>query len=694
MKKSLFILFILLSTSNIFAQSFSLKSVLSYPFPTQLVASPVGSKIAWTANEQGKRNIYIAQAPDYKAIKITNYNDDDGQELSSLSISPDGKWIAFVRGGDHGGRDGGPVNANSSPIAPKVQVFSISFEGGKVVPIGEGDNPVISPNSEQVLFAKTGQVMVASIDGTSAAKSLFYAKGINGAYKWSPDGKKIAFISNRTDHAFLGIYTDQQTPIKWLLPSFSKDNTPVWSPDGNDIAFVRTPGTGGETDSILTKKHQPWAIWTVNVNTGIGKRIWKAPETLRGSFPSVDGGANLLWGDGKIIFTSYEDGWPHLYSINADGSKRLLLTPGNFAVENIKLSNDKKTLVFAANTGNDADDLDRRHIYKVSVNRADMQALRFGKGIEAYPVIAGDNQTFFCLSSTAERPLLPAMISTKKTLSLIGESLIPQDFPIKDMIIPKHVSFKAPDGNIVYGQLFSPKKVVKNHPAIVYVHGGPQRQMFLGWNPMDYYSIDYALNQYLVNLGFTVLSVNYRLGIGYGYEFHKPLNAGAQGASEYQDIKAAGEWLAAQANINKDKIGIYGGSYGGYLTALALGKNSKLFAAGVDIHGVNNRFTNSDAEGKKPAPDALLAAKIADESSPVSYVATWTSPTLIIHADDDRNVAFNQSVDLAKRFEDKQFDFEFLAIPDDTHHWMKFSNGLKVSEATADFLKRKLMDKK
>jgi Tol biopolymer transport system component len=248
-------------------------------------------------------------------------------------------------------------------------VFSISFEGGKVVPIGEGDNPVISPNSKQVLFAKTGQVMVASIDGTSVAKNLFYAKGVNGAYKWSPDGEKVAFISNRSDHAFLGIYTDQQTPIKWLLPSFSKDNTPVWSPDGNDIAFVRTPGTGGETDSILTKKHQPWAIWTVNINTGIGKRIWKAPETLRGSFPSVDGGASLLWGDGKIIFTSYEDGWPHLYSINADGSKRLLLTPGNFAVENIKLSNDKKTLVFAANTGNDADDLDRRHIYKVSVNR-------------------------------------------------------------------------------------------------------------------------------------------------------------------------------------------------------------------------------------------------------------------------------------------------------------------------------------
>ncbi|MFC1224528.1 S9 family peptidase [Pedobacter sp. BG31] len=694
MKKLSLILFVLFSASNLFAQSFTLKSVLSYPFPTQLVAAPVGAKIAWAANEQGKRNIYVAEAPGYKAVKITDYMDDDGQELTSLAISADGKRIVFVRGGDHGGRDGGPVNANSSPIAPKVQVFSVSFEGGDIVTLGEGDNPVISPNSDQVIFAKNGQVMVSPLDGTSAAKNLFYAKGINGAYKWSPDGKKIAFISNRSDHSFLGIYTDQQTPVKWLLPSFSKDNTPVWSPDGNDIAFIRTPGVGGETDSILTKKHQPWAIWTVNVNTGAGKMIWKAPETLRGSFPSIDGGTNLLWADGKIVFTSYEDGWPHLYAINPDGSKRMLLTPGDFAVENIKLSADKKTLVFAANKGEDADDMDRRHIYKVSVNQANMQALTLGKGIEAYPVIAADNRTVFCLSSTAERPLLPALITTGKALELIGESLIPNDFPLKNMVTPKHVSFKAADGNSVYGQLFSPKKAGKNQPAIIYVHGGPQRQMFLGWNPMDYYSIDYALNQYLVNIGFTVLSVNYRLGIGYGYDFHKPLKAGAQGASEYQDIKAAGEWLAAQPGINKNKIGIYGGSYGGYLTALALGKDSKLFAAGVDIHGVNNRFTTSDQEGRKPAPDAALAAKVAEQTSPASYVSTWTSPTLIIHADDDRNVAFNQSVDLAKRFEDKKFDFEFLAIPDDTHHWMKFSNGLKVSEATADFLKRKLMGEK
>ena len=690
MKPSLFTLLLLSLTSYIFAQSFSMQSVLSYPFPSQLVAAPVGSRIAWAANEQGKRNVYIANAPEYEARKMTAYSEDDGQELTSLSFSADGNWIVFVRGGDHGGRDGGPVNASSAPVAPKMLVFALNIQDKSIKAFGEGDHPLISPDSKTVIFENAGQIKCAQIDGATAASNLFYAKGTNSSYKWSPDGKKLVFVCNRSDHSYIGIYTDQKTPIQWLMPSFSRDIMPSWSPDGSEITFVRLPGVGSETDAILSRKHQPWAIWKVKVTDGKGTQIYKAPETIMGSYPQMEGGANLMWAINRIVFTSYQDGWPHLYSINPDGTDQKILTPGNFTTENIKLSDDRKTLVFASNTGENKDDLDRRHIYRVSVDQADMKLLTAGNGIEAYPVIAGDNKTVFCLSATAQRPLLPARINQGK-LALIGADLIPKDFPLTAMITPSHVSFKAADGKTIYGQLFLPKQVMKNHPAIVYVHGGPQRQMLLGWNPMDYYSIDYALNQYLVNLGFTVLSVNYRLGLGYGYDFHKPLNAGAQGASEYQDIKAAGEWLAKQPNVNSEKIGIYGGSYGGYLTALALGKDSKLFAAGVDIHGVNNRFSTNMVVGKAPAPDAKEAERIALESSPISYINTWTSPTLIIHADDDRNVAFSQSVDLAKRFEDKKFEFESLVIPDDTHHWMKFSNGVKVSEATAEFLKRQLM---
>ncbi|HTM98245.1 MAG TPA: prolyl oligopeptidase family serine peptidase [Pedobacter sp.] len=691
---SVFIAFLFIAF-NLNAQTFTVKSILSYPFPSELTAAAKGSKIAWAMNEQGKRNIYVAEGPSFKPIKITDYTYDDGQELTSLTISDDGKWIVFVRGGDHGSREGTtPVNAASMPMAPKVQVMSIPFLGGKINIIGEGDNPIISPNSTQLIFTKSGQIMSSPIDGATPAKNLFYAKGANGSASWSPDGSKIAFVSNRDDHSFIGIYTNAETPIQWLLPSFSRDNSPRWSPDGTEIAFIRNPGNGGSPDPILSRKHIPWAIWRVNLQIGVGKQIWKAPQTPQGSIPSVAGGANLLWAADRLVFTSYEDGWPHLYSINLDGSQQTSLTPGAFMVEHVRLSPNKRSLIFSANTGKEKDDIDRKHLYKVSIDKADMQALTTGKGLETLPVFTGDQAHIAYLSATAQQPVLPTVLNEQsKQSQLLCENLIPDDFPVKELVTPTHVTFKAADGGTVYGQLFTPTDGPRKKPAIVYVHGGPQRQMLLGWNHMDYYSIDYALNQYLVSLGYVVLSVNYRLGIGYGYEFHKPLDAGAQGAAEYQDIKAAGEWLANQPRIDPDRIGIYGGSYGGYLVALALGKDSKLFAAGVDIHGVNSRF-NSVSEKNEVAPDAKLAAERVVQSSPLTYLSTWTSPTLLIHADDDRNVPFSQSVDLARRFENKQFDFEYLAIPDDTHHWMKFSNAVKVSEATASFLHRKLSAKK
>ncbi len=695
-KASLLVLiFTILISAQSHSQTFTVESVLAYPFPSELTSSSSGSKIAWALNEQGKRNIYVAEAPDFTPRKITEYTKDDGQELTSLMISKDGKWVVFVRGGDHGGSNWSmPVNAAFDPVAAKVQVMSIPFEGGKVNILAEADEPIISPASDLVLFSRGGQVMSVPISGSATAKPLFYARGATGSLSYSPDGTKISFVSSRGDHSFIGIYTDEQSPINWILPAFSKDNSPRWSPDSKSLAFVRMPGSGGKTDSIFARRHQPWTIWTADVESGKGAPIWKAPGTLEGSVPPTQGGTNLHWAaSNRVVFVSYQDGWPHLYSVDAGGGKELLLTPGKFMVEQIRLSNDGKWLVFATNAGSDASDIDRRHIARVPVDRAKMEIVTPGSGIEAYPVITGDNLTIAFLSSTAQRPLLPATISFNKgPVKLLGEDLIPAIFPQSQLVTPRQVTFTAPDGQTVYGQLFEPKNAGKSkRPAIVYVHGGPQRQMVLGWHFMDYYSIDYGLNQYLTTLGFTVLSVNYRLGIGYGYKFQRALNAGAQGASEYQDVKAAGEWLAKQPNIDFEKIGIYGGSYGGYLVALALGKDSNLFAAGVDIHGVNSRFSSSVQTTSESAPDAELYEKAVVQSSPVTYLDTWTSPTLIIHADDDRNVNFSQSVDLARRFEDKKFDFEYLAIPDDTHHWMKFSNAVKVSEVTADFLRRKLM---
>jgi dipeptidyl aminopeptidase/acylaminoacyl peptidase len=220
--------------------------------------------------------------------------------------------------------------------------------------------------------------------------------------------------------------------------------------------------------------------------------------------------------------------------------------------------------------------------------------------------------------------------------------------------------------------------------------------MLLGWHYSDYYSNCYAVNQYLASRGFVVLSVNYRLGIGYGYEFHQPPGAGARGAAEYLDVKAGAEYLRAMRQVDPARIAIYGGSYGGFLTAMALARNSDLFAAGVDLHGVHD-WTAERARGMlsrdryEEAPDLARALEVAWQSSPVASMATWRSPVLVIQGDDDRNVRFSQSVDLVRRLVAGGIPFEALAIPGDTHHWMRFQNAVTVDSATAAFLEKKLI---
>jgi dipeptidyl aminopeptidase/acylaminoacyl peptidase len=692
-KEFCYFIFITMISLHASAQSFSLESVTSYPFVSEIATSVNQEISAFSINEKGLRNIYVAEGPQFSLKKITNYNQDDGQEITGLNISNDGKWIVYVRGGDHGSFDESiPRNPSSLPDAPKIQIFSISPFTGKSVLLEEGDYPIISPDSKQVVFIKNNQAWIVPVDGSKPAKTLFYSKGKTSSVQFSPDGSQILFVSSRDDHSFIGIYTNEQAPIQYISPAFTRDQSPRWSPDGKKIVFIRRPSVGGAPDSLTVNKIQPWSIWTADVSTGKATEIWKSPGTLRGSVPSSNGRFNLHWAaNNRIIFLSYQDGWPHLYSIPADGGEPLLLTPGAFNTEQIKLSPDKKWLVFAINSGPDKDDLDRRHLAKVSVDKANMEMITTGTGIESTPVFIGDGSKIMFLSATAQRPTLPAIMNLKnKQINLLGESLIPKDFPANKLVIPTSVQFKAQDGKTVYAQLFEPKGNGDKKPAILFVHGGPQRQMLLGWHYMDYYANTYALNEYLVSKGFVVLSVNYRLGIGYGYDFQNPEHSGMYGASEYKDIKAAREWLTAQPGIDEKRIGIYGGSYGGYLTAMALARDSKLFAAGVDISGMHNLLPDLREYKNEEPPDYQLAKRLVWQSSPAAYLDTWTSPVLIISGDDDGNVPFSQSVDLVKRFEEKGFPFESLVAPDETHHWMKYANMLKMDETTAGFLERKL----
>jgi dipeptidyl aminopeptidase/acylaminoacyl peptidase len=706
------LLLIVLLPLQLWAQQTPFLAFKKYPFTTALTASATGERIAWAMNEEGRRNVYVAEGPAFTPRKLTAFTTDDGQEITSLGISADGQWVVFVRGGDHGANwdDDLPVNPAGGIEPFKVQVAIIPFSGGVVKFVSEGDGPAISPDSKTLAFIKGGQAYTAPLDTAAVAKLAFTSRGSTSSLKWSPDGKRLLFVSGRGDHAIIGFYTPGLSTIKWIAPSFGRDESPQWSGDGSRVVFVRRWGRGGEPDSMLVNKPLPWSIYMADTMSGRATRLWTSPNTLRGSFPSSDGGANLHWADGNtIVFLSYEDGWPHLYSLDATAPDKsfLLLTPGNFMCEHISLTADKRHVLFSANTGDDAQDIERRHIGMVSVNAPDMRVMTPGKGLEWMAVGTGDGKALAFISATAQRPPLPTVMSFEGNAAYIivlAADEIPVDFPQASLVTPRQVVFKAEDGVIIHADLFEPPTgaaganagVSARRPAIVYVHGGPPRQMLLGWHYSDYYSNAYASNQYLASLGFVVLSVNYRLGIGYGYDFHQPPHAGTQGAAEYKDIKAAGRWLRRQAFVDSNRIGIYGGSYGGFLTAMALAHDSKIFKAGVDFHGVHDwtaqaRLVNA-FEGKyEKAPDYDKAMATAWRSSPVSAINTWKSPVLIIQGDDDRNVSFNQSVDLVNRLEKKGVPYETMVIVDDTHHWMKFANAVTVYSAAADFFVRQFM---
>src|SRR5438552_1607056 len=389
---------------------------------------------------------------------------------------------------------------------------------------------------------------------------------------------------------------------------------------------------------------------------------------------------------GRIIFAREKDGHNHLYSIAMEGGTPQLLTPGNFDVEDVVLSADKRSILYTSNQN----DIDRRHIWRVGATGSEPEALTRGETIEWSPVETSDGKTLLCLGSTATSPATPYRVTSNGRES-IAKNILPANFPAAQLVTPKQVVFKSEDGLEIHGQLFTPKGKAGRGPALIFTHGGPIRQMLLGFHYMEYYHNAYAMNQYLASQGYTVLSVNYRLGIMYGRAFREPANASWRGASEYKDVLAGAKFLQGLSIVDPKKIGLWGGSYGGYLTALGLARNSNLFASGVDLHGVHDWSVFLPRWENHPgAPDAKEAEKLAFESSPDASVASWKSPVLLIHGDDDRNVPFDQTVDLAQRLRENHVQLEELIFPDDIHDFLMWKNWVRAYTAAADFFARTL----
>jgi dipeptidyl-peptidase-4 len=706
-------------------KTFTIEQILSYAFPYELVSAKKADRIAWIEVEKGKRNVYTAAAPDFAPVRLTSFMADDGIDLTDVKISDDGAVVVFVRGHDPN-RDGWIANPTQFPGGSEQAIWAVRTREATPFRIAAGSSPVLSPDGTRVVWVKDGEIYAASIPllGPPAVPTeddkilpLFRTQGTNGSPVWSPDGRKLAFVTDRRDHSFIGIYDVGTRKISYLAPSVDRDSSPTWSGDGKRVAFIRRPG---QTFAQITAEAQARAqaapraggfrggmppqptaaqpaapaqvatgpgfqtakfadghvltFQVADVETGKAVEVWHDPLD-DATFRTVN---QVVWAGEALVFRLERNNWPHYYSVPVAGKPDALptnITPGDGETEFIGFSADGRTLYYTSNVG----DIDRRDLWSTSTLAGTPVQLTKGDGIETEPAALASGSQVAVFYADAKRPRSVALVPAKGGTAKVVTPL-PPEFPLEVQVVPESVLLKAEDGLEFHNQVFVPKGIKRGEkrPAILFSHGGPGRQMLLGYHYMYFYHMAYAMNEYFAGKGYVVISVNYRSGIGYGRNFRMAPSRGAQGSSEYQDIVAAAKYLQSRPDVDPNRIGLYGLSYGGLITALGLSRNSDIFKVGVDIAGVhlwgNSIDTNSTSF----------------KASAISTVDNWKSPVLLVQGDDDRNVAFSQTTGLVQLLRARNIYYELIVFPDEVHDFLVFGRWLVTFNAADEFLGRYL----
>lgn len=690
------------------ARPLTMAQIASAPFPYDLAASPRDGAVAWVYNERGARNIWIARpgrSGTSSARRLTRYTEDDGNTISGLAWSGDGQTLFYTRGGVWWNGELS-VNPRSLPEGScGGAVWALPLTGRSPRRLGEGWAAAPAPKGDTVVFLRGGQPWVVRARGRAPAAPLFIDRGRVGALTWSPDGRRLAFVSTRAEHQIVGVYDLSAKSIRWICPGIDQDLYPTWSPDGSRIAFIRT-ASEPEVPFTCRRERTPWELWVADADTGQGSVIWRAKQGVGSVFRFLfNSRSSLFWGTGdRLVFPWEGTGWVCLYGIAAAGGPAEILTPGESEVFGAVLSADRARLVYSSNEG----DLDRRHIWELSLRSGRRRPLTSGEGIEDLPVIGVRGGTF-ALRGEACVPLRPVEI-TAAGMADLAPRAIPADFPSADLVVPQLVTFEAADGLVIHGQLFvprerpagepgmnpgrgadeQPEKPPAKRPAVLFFHGGPtERQMFAAWDPFETHSHLYESCQYLAHHGYEVLSVNYRGGAGYGFEYREPPGFGAGGASELKDIIAAAKYMQSRPTVDPKRLGVWGGSYGGRMTLLALAAAPEYFAAGVSYAGIYDWLLMPEFKSRK-APIDPAAARLAHDSGAVAHMDGWRAPVLLMLGAADPIVEVDQTTALAARLRRKGIPLETLVIPDEVHFLLRSAAWNEVLTAARDYFDRNL----
>jgi len=450
----------------------------------------------------------------------------------------------------------------------------------------------------------------------------------------------------------------------------------AWSPDGAHIAYVeRSPEhfSGrllvAEFDAVSGRfRGEPTVLYTAKGDRGGGWAI-RHPE----------------WSpDSKALAVVLQNsGWDKIYLVPATGGDPKAVTTGQSEDESPVFSPNGKELAFVSNR----EKPEERHIWITSIDGGQPRPLApVSAGVEGEPIWSPDGQEIYFLHSSTFEPSSLAVASVDGSAARVLIHTQPINFGHTGLAQPEVVHYKSKDGLDISAILYKPLNYTadKHYPAVLWIHGGPEAQDILGWDP-------WAL--YLAQRGYVILTPNYRGSSGYGEKFRN-LNVEDSGGGEVDDVALGAAYLVSHGLADKDRIGIGGGSHGGTMVAYEVTKQPNVFRAAIELYGVVDRASFIDRTNRPSAIRWTTKMGGTPEQKPEVYrkaniladVPKITAPLLIMHGEDDPQVPPYESQEFTTALKKANKPYLYFTYPKELHGFSQKDHRLDAWRKQLAFL--------
>jgi dipeptidyl aminopeptidase/acylaminoacyl peptidase len=667
------------------AAGLTLDALMEIRHPSTPSFSADGRRLAFVWERAGVQNLFVIEGLDLQPGASRPLTRFAAGGVESVSWSPDGRSIYFVRDGD---------------------LWSVAADGGSppaavwTTPEAESDI-AFSPDGKRLAFVRSeragvpewqrtdGAVFVRALAG-GREQRLSAADSVASGPAWSPDGTRIAYTATpATARTATPAYSGSKLVFRWAEHGVARAVV-VPAAGGAAVSFPPSPGWGpsprwADAGRLVllrvSDEGKAREILVGDAATGSTRVLYREEDELFWSLDFIAPEASPSPDGRRVAFVSDRDGWDHLYVVPTDGGEPTALTRGTFEVRSPVWSPDGQRIAFDASEANDAG-IRRLVVATLAPDGRSARLARVteGRGTNVGPVWSPDGRMLVFQHADARQSAdlfraAAAPDGRPATATRLTDSM-PAGLDRDAFVAPERVSYAAQDGRRVPAYLFVPAGLdrAKKHPAIVWVHGDGINQNYDGWHVQLNYSVYYSFHQYLLQKGYVVLAPDYRGSIGYGREWRQGVYMDV-GGRDAQDAAASADYLKALGYVDPQRIGIWGLSYGGFFTLIAMTERPTAYRCGVDVAGtVDYRMWYEDPGGawvtsRMGTPETQPS--VYDRAAVVERMAQIERPLLILHGTADMNVPFLESVRLADELLKHGKDFELMVYPGEFHYFRR-----------------------